>query len=51
MEVKSLIGLVYDLLVGGKSAVLTALTVALGGKASFTQRAGSLSKLLKEGQE
>ena len=34
----------------GKSAVLTALTVALGGKASFTNRASSISKLLKEGE-
>ncbi|KAJ3276811.1 Structural maintenance of chromosomes protein 6 [Terramyces sp. JEL0728] len=35
----------------GKSAILTALTVALGGKASFTNRATSISKLLKEGEE
>lgn len=35
----------------GKSAILTALTVALGGRASFTNRASSVSKLLKEGTE
>ncbi|KAJ2999294.1 Structural maintenance of chromosomes protein 6 [Globomyces sp. JEL0801] len=35
----------------GKSAVLTALTVALGGKATFTNRASSIGNLLKEGQD
>ena len=35
----------------GKSAVLTALTISLGGKASSTNRAGSLKSFVKEGQE
>ena len=35
----------------GKSAVLTALTICLGGKASSTNRAGSLKAFIKEGQE
>lgn len=35
----------------GKSAILTALTVALGGRATFTNRANSISKLLKEGTD
>lgn len=35
----------------GKSAILTAIAVALGGKAKFTNRAASISKLLKEGEE
>jgi chromosome segregation ATPase len=34
---------------GGKSAILAALIVALGGKASVTSRGSSVSKLLKEG--
>ncbi|KAJ3219759.1 Structural maintenance of chromosomes protein 6 [Dinochytrium kinnereticum] len=33
----------------GKSAILTALTICLGGKASFTNRASSVKNLLKEG--
>ncbi|KAJ3316905.1 Structural maintenance of chromosomes protein 6 [Blyttiomyces sp. JEL0837] len=33
----------------GKSAILTALTICLGGKASFTNRASSIKSLLKEG--
>ena len=36
---------------GGKSAILTALTVALGAKASFTYRGNSLKTFLKEGTE
>jgi DNA repair exonuclease SbcCD ATPase subunit len=35
----------------GKSAILTAIAIALGGKAKFTNRASSISKLLKEGEE
>jgi chromosome segregation ATPase len=35
----------------GKSAVLTALTMCLGGKATATNRGGSLKSLIKEGQE
>lgn len=35
----------------GKSAVLTALTLCLGGKASDTNRGGSLKSFVKEGQE
>ncbi|KEY64368.1 hypothetical protein S7711_06397 [Stachybotrys chartarum IBT 7711] len=35
----------------GKSAVLTALTLCLGGKASDTNRGGSLRSFVKEGQE
>ena len=35
----------------GKSAVLTALTISLGGKASSTNRAGKLKSFIKEGQE
>jgi chromosome segregation ATPase len=35
----------------GKSAVLTAITLCLGGKASATNRGGSLKSFVKEGQE
>ena len=35
----------------GKSAVLTAITICLGGKASSTNRGGSLKAFIKEGQE
>jgi chromosome segregation ATPase len=35
----------------GKSAILTALTVCLGGRASTTQRASSLSSLIRQGAE
>ncbi|KAL7923171.1 P-loop containing nucleoside triphosphate hydrolase protein [Trichoderma austrokoningii] len=35
----------------GKSAVLTALTLCLGGKASDTNRGGSLKSFVKEGRE
>ena len=35
----------------GKSAVLTALTLCLGGKASDTNRGGSLKSFVKEGQQ
>ncbi|KAA8898807.1 P-loop containing nucleoside triphosphate hydrolase protein [Sphaerosporella brunnea] len=35
----------------GKSAILTALTLCLGGKAAATNRGNSLKSLIKEGQE
>lgn len=35
----------------GKSALLTALTVCLGGRAATTQRATSLAALIREGAE
>ncbi|KAL1303210.1 hypothetical protein AAFC00_006629 [Neodothiora populina] len=35
----------------GKSAILTALTVCLGAKASVTNRGGKLSDFIKEGEE
>ena len=36
--------------VGGKSAVLTAITVALGGKATSTGRGSGLRAFIREGQ-
>jgi chromosome segregation ATPase len=35
----------------GKSAILTALTLCLGGKASATNRGHSLKSFIKEGEE
>ena len=35
----------------GKSAILTAITLCLGGKASSTNRGGSLKAFIKEGQD
>lgn len=35
----------------GKSAILTAITICLGAKASVTNRAGSLKNFIKEGQD
>jgi chromosome segregation ATPase len=35
----------------GKSAILTALTVCLGGRASVTQRATSVDSLIREGAQ
>lgn len=35
----------------GKSAILTAITLCLGGKASATQRGGSLKSFVKQGKE
>jgi len=39
-----------DILQGGKSAVLSALTVALGGKASLTGRGNGLKSFIREGE-
>jgi hypothetical protein len=36
---------------GGKSAILTAITVGLGGKIRFTGRGSSLSAAVKEGKQ
>lgn len=36
--------------IGGKSAVLVAITIALGAKASFTNRAGKMTDLIKTGK-
>ncbi len=35
----------------GKSAILTAITICLGGKATATNRGQSLKSFIKEGQE
>ena len=35
---------------GGKSAILTAITIALGGKATSTDRGKSLKSFVKEGK-
>ena len=35
----------------GKSAILTAITICLGGKATTTNRGQSLKSFIKEGQE
>ncbi|KND02887.1 DNA repair protein SMC6 [Spizellomyces punctatus DAOM BR117] len=35
----------------GKSAILTALAICLGGRATFTNRAGSLKEFLREGSQ
>lgn len=37
--------------IGGKSAVLTALTIALGGKATSTGRGHGLKSFIREGQQ
>lgn len=39
------------LLSGGKSAILAALIVGLGGKATFTNRGGSLKEFVKTGEK
>ena len=40
-----------NILSGGKSAVLTAITVALGGKAAATGRGSGLKSFIKEGKQ
>ena len=37
--------------IGGKSAILTAIAVALGGKAIFTGRGQGLKDLIRKGAE
>ena len=37
--------------IGGKSAVLSAITVALGGKATTTGRGSGLKSFVREGQQ
>lgn len=39
----------YQNLSGGKSAILTGITVCLGGKANATNRASNLKSLIREG--
>ena len=51
VEVGPLINFIIGHNGSGKSAVLTALTISLGGKASATNRGGSLKSFIKEGQE
>ena len=46
-----LINFVFGRNGSGKSAVLTALTICLGGKASSTNRGQSLKSFIKEGKE
>jgi chromosome segregation ATPase len=36
---------------GGKSAVLSAITIALGGKANTTGRGNGLKSFVREGQQ
>jgi hypothetical protein len=56
MEVCRYVYAVFDradcnyFLPGGKSAVLSALTVALGGKATVTGRGSGLKSFIREGQ-
>lgn len=40
-----------DSISGGKSAVLSAITVALGGKATATGRGNGLKSFIREGQK
>lgn len=39
----------YFVVIGGKSAILTAITIALGAKANSTNRGKNLSSLIREG--
>lgn len=39
------------LFIGGKSAVLSAITIALGGKAITTGRGSGLKNFIREGQK
>lgn len=45
------INFIYGANGSGKSAILTALTVCLGGRASATQRAGTVAELIREGSD
>lgn len=51
VELGPLINFVVGVNGSGKSAVLTAITLCLGGKASSTNRGSSLKSLLKDGTE
>ncbi|EFW16870.1 DNA repair protein Rad18 [Coccidioides posadasii str. Silveira] len=51
MELGPLINFIVGKNGSGKSAVLSALTICLGGKASATNRGQSLRKFIKEGKE
>lgn len=42
--------LLSHLRIGGKSAVLSAITVVLGGKANSTGRGNGLKSFIREGQ-
>jgi len=53
-------GVIYDsnyllklliIYLGGKSAILTGITVCLGGKANVTNRASNLKSLIREGSK
>lgn len=54
--VSSMVNNSYDLVLtdwplsGGKSAVLSAITIALGGKANSTGRGSGLKSFIREGQ-
>ncbi|TAQ87344.1 hypothetical protein B7494_g4325 [Chlorociboria aeruginascens] len=51
VELGPLINFVVGMNGSGKSAVLTAITLCLGGKASATNRGASLKSLIKEGKD
>lgn len=50
-DVVSRMSRTHFLFLGGKSAVLSALTVALGGKANTTGRGSGLKAFVREGQQ